>query len=202
MADDPLTPEDAAARHARDLELVRRVLRGEREAQEQFLARMQCVRRFLSARNASFGRPLRPDELEDTLQSTLLALWAKLSTFAGTGSLEAWAYRFSYLELLNRLQALRRRPSFLEDVGGAALAEPRGAEPFEHGRLYRALARLEPAAAEVLRQKNLEGRTFEELAAREKVSVNTIKTRYYRALERLRGLLGAERDPALTREEA
>lgn len=202
MAQDE-APEQAAKSPAHaDVRLVGAVRRGERAAVEEFLDRMRCVRRFLGARNAAMGRPLSPDELEDTLQSTLLALWAKLDAYAGTGSLEAWAYRFSYLELLSRLQVLRRRPRSLEDVGHAAEIEllP-GGDPFEHERLHLALARLDAGAASVLRLRNLDGLTFEEIAARERSPVNTVKTRYYRALERLRGLLGASRDASLVREE-
>jgi RNA polymerase sigma-70 factor (ECF subfamily) len=160
------------------------------------------VRRFLAARNAALGRPLAPDELEDTVQSTLLALWTKLGTFAGTGSLEAWAYRFSYLELLSRLQTQRRRPRSIEELGGVPeLERLPGRDPFEHERLHLALERLDARAAEVLRLRNLDDLSFEEIAARERSPVNTVKTRYYRALERLRGLLGASRDASLVREE-
>ena len=197
MAADMPTGE-ARARHPADLELVQRILQGEPSAVEEYLTRMHCVRRFLAAKNKAFGTPLSAQELEDTIQSTLLALWGKLASFAGHGSLESWAYRFSHLELLNRLQSLRRLPRFLDDLPGEATgararepaADP-APDPFEHEQLYRALERLEATAADVLRAKHLDGLTFEEIAAREAVPVNTVKTRYYRALEKLRVQLGA-----------
>ena len=102
MAADMPTGE-ARARYPADLELVRRTLQGEPSAVEEYLERMHCVRRFLAAKNKAVGTPLSSQELEDTIQSTLLALWKKLASFAGHGSLESWAYRFSHLELLNRL---------------------------------------------------------------------------------------------------
>ena len=205
MAADMPTGE-ARARHPADLELVRRTLQGEPSAVEEYLERMRCVRRFLAAKNKSFGTPLSSQELEDTIQSTLLALWGKLASFAGHGSLESWAYRFSHLELLNRLQSLRRLPRSLDDLGTTGkpaahpvlepAAEPEP-DPFEHERLYRALERLETSAAELLRAKHLAGLTFEEIAAREAVPVNTVKTRYYRALEKLRLLLCRASDAPL-----
>jgi RNA polymerase sigma factor (sigma-70 family) len=194
MAADMPTGEEPSSPHSGDLELARRTLRGEAPAVDEYLERMACVRRFLTAKNTSFGTPLNAQELEDTIQNTLLALWDKLASFAGRGSLESWAYRFSYLELLNRLQSLRRRPRFLEDLGPGGEVEPAAEaarDPFEHEQLYRALERLEAAAADLLRAKHLEELTFEEIAAREGVPVNTVKTRYYRALERLRLSLGA-----------
>ena len=112
-------------RGARDLELVQRTLRGDAAAVDELLARLGCVRRFLSARNATLGTPLNAAELEDTLQNTLLALWRKRAEFGGYGSLEAWAYRFSYLELSNRLQALRRRPRSLHGARSLRRARAR-----------------------------------------------------------------------------
>lgn len=197
MSGGTIKPGDGRKRNARDLELVQRTLREEPDAIDEFLRRLACVRRFLSARNAAFGAPLNAAELEDTLQNTLLALWQKRAEFGGYGTLEAWAFRFSYLELLNRLQALRRRPRSLEDYRARGHAEPEAtplADPFEHELLYRALARLEPHGAELLRARHLVGLDFEEIAAREGVPLATIKTRYYRALERLRTLLGAGAD--------
>lgn len=184
-----------AVPHAADLELVRRVLRGEPAAEGAFLARMTCARRFLAYKNASFGAPLGGHELEDTLQSVLLAVWRKLGEYSGAGTLEAWVYRFVYLELVSRVHALDRRPADLHALSQEAepVAEARAVpDPLECERLYRGLERLEPLAAEIIRLKHLEACTFEELSARLAIPVNTAKTRYYRGMEKLRQLL---RDP-------
>jgi RNA polymerase sigma-70 factor (ECF subfamily) len=183
---------EADARASQDLDLVRRTLAGDLAAVEEWLERLGCVRRFLAAKNASLGRRLSSDELEDTIQNTLLALWKKRDTFAGYGSLEAWAYRFSCLEWLNRLQLLRQRPRSLEEPeleNENELAARPDADPFEYERLYLALERIEEPAVGLLRSKHLDALTFEEIATRDGVSANTVKTRYYRALEKLRALL-------------
>jgi RNA polymerase sigma-70 factor (ECF subfamily) len=188
--------------HRDDLLLVQAVLRGDRVARERFLNRMHCARHFVARKNAACGHPLASEELEDCLQDALLALWSKLATYAGRGALESWVYRFCMLEFQGRLRLRGRARRFVElDEEGAAdgeqaeLDEP---EPAGSERLRRALSRLDGPTSELLRLKNCEGLTFDELARRSGESPNTIKTRYYRALERLRVMLGA---PARVAEE-
>lgn len=173
------------------LDLVRRARAGDPQAMEELVDRLRCVRRFLAFRNASYGRPLDAQELEDTLQETLLALWRKLDQYAGDGALEAWAYRFSCLEILKRIQAQERQPMLIEECHDA-VPEPHdhGAEPGESEHVYLALERL-GAQAEVVRLKHFETLTFEQIATRLGLPANTVKTRYYRSMERLRDVLRA-----------
>ena len=66
-----------------DLELARRVVEGHPDAQRVFAERMRCVPRMIACRNRRLGRPLRPEELEDLTQETLLRIWRKLGAFEG-----------------------------------------------------------------------------------------------------------------------
>src|SRR5688500_8604463 len=87
-------PVEAAAapapRVADDLELVRRVLLREGPALASFAARMQCVPRFLAARNAQLGSPLRTEEIEDVAQDTVISVWRKLPEYRAEAKLETW----------------------------------------------------------------------------------------------------------------
>ena len=192
--------------NAADLDLARRARAGDASAVEVFLRRMRCVRRFLVAKNAQLGRPLGADELEDALQETLFALWRKLGEYQGHGALEAWAYRFSVLELLARLRRLERYPRTVGDVETAADARPREAgepaplEPAEVEQLHRLIERLGPQAADVIRLHFLEELTFDQIAARLGVSSNTVKTRFYRGMERLRVMLVRDGAPLAERD--
>ena len=186
-------------RHLQDLELARRALAGDNRAVEDFVTRMSCVRRFLRFKNASFGSPLNSQELEDATQDTLMALWRKLGEFRGQGKLESWAYRFSYLELMNHLQSRDRRPKYMDELPEQVGPDPteEGVDPLEIEKVYRGIERLEETAADVIQLKHLDSLTFEEIGARLSLSVNTVKTRYYRGMRKLRELLPG--DPA--REE-
>ena len=188
---------EAAAANRADVELARQARRGDPEAVKRLVARLACVRRFLVYRNRRFGNALSPDELEDVIQETLFAVWRKLDDYRGHGSLEAWSYRFSYLELLTRMRKLERRPQLLDDVEGGVL-EPRaslGPDALEFEHLYRALDKLSHPGAEVIRLKFLEHLTFDEISARLAIPTNTAKTRFYRGLTKLRAELSKGRSP-------
>jgi len=204
-SDAPPSPE---ALFDADLALVREVLAGDKAAVDAFVDRMACVRRFLVFKNAGFGTPLGVHEVEDAVQSTLLAVWRKLDQYAGLGSLDAWATRFAFLELMNRRHRRQRRPEAgglgpEDDMTPPAVPGEPTPDPLERERLYRGLERLEADAAEaaaVIRLKHLDERTFEEIAAQTGVPVNTVKTRYYRGMERLRQILRDPRtDPGASR---
>jgi len=191
--------------HVADVELARRARAGDRRAIDAFVARMACVRKVLAYKNAQFGSPLETNELEDVIQNTLTAVWRKLESYEGRGSLEAWTYRFSYLELMAHLRRDRRFPGLLEDVKAGATVDPRPTSSatnarFEH--LYNGLERLDPLTARIIRWKHIDLYTFEEIAARLDLSPNTAKTRYYRGMRKLRSLLGEAADPLLREREA
>ena len=167
--------EDRAVIHPKDLQLARRTLAGDAEATEEFVDRMRCVRRFLSYKNASYGEPLNAQELEDTAQNTLLAMWKKLDSYTGSGCLEAWAHRFSYLELLKRVQSPDRRPGFLEEAQpGEHSDAPTPEDPLEYDYVYRALERL-GEDGEIVRMKHFDGLIFDEIGARLSLSPNTVQ---------------------------
>lgn len=177
-----------------DVELVRSAIAGDPDARRSLVERAECARSMIASRNARLGSPLGESELEDVFQETVLAMWSKLDRF-GYGSLEAWLYRISTLELLSRLRKLRRRPALIEDVGAAPPEETTPGpdlQLFEVERVYRGLDTLGPPESDVIRMKLLEDITFEEAAQRLGEPTNTVKARYYRGLRKLRGILSRE----------
>lgn len=175
--------------HRADVERVRRASGGDPQAVDELLVRLRCVRRFLTAKNRQLGGRLGPEEIDDAVQETLFAIWRKLATYRGLGSFEAWAYRFSYLELLSRLRKQHRldRPVEEVEVEDDGAREPSRALDDEH--LYRMLDKLGPPGSDVIRLKHLEELSFDEIGERMGTSPNTAKTRYYRGMRRLRELL-------------
>lgn len=171
-----------------DAHLLEAARRGEPEAVERFLQRMRCVPRILSAKNAELGRPLTRGELEDVTQETLLAVWKKLPNYDGRAKLETWVFRFCILELLKRLRGQQRA----RDRSGGELSaadEPIApAEPsrLDHEDVHLGLEELDPSEADVVRMKHFEGLTLKQVSERLQVAESTIKSRYYRGIERLR----------------
>jgi RNA polymerase sigma-70 factor (ECF subfamily) len=173
--------------HASDLELVRALRQGRPEAIAGFVRRMGCVPLQLAAQNARLGRPLNEHDLEDLSQEVLVLIWGKLGAFQGLSTLETWVYRFTTYELMNavRRKRTRQRVGPLEDEPAVTPPSDAQARLLEYEHLHRALERLEPLCADVIRLKDFQGLTFEEIAARLHIPANTAKTKYYRGLERL-----------------
>ena len=110
-------------------------------------------------------------------------VWAQLGQYRGHAALESWVFRFCEFELINAVRRKRRRPGIaLDDV---AAEEPRRSG-VDNERVYQCLDRLLPEEAAAVRLKHFAELTFEEIAARERAPLATVKSRYYRALEKLR----------------
>jgi RNA polymerase sigma-70 factor (ECF subfamily) len=162
--------------HLSDLELVRALRRGQPEAIAGFVRRMRCVPLGLAAQNARLGRPLNEHDIEDVSQEVL-----------------TWVYRFTSFELMNAVRRKRTRQRVAELESEPAVVPPadKRTRLLEYEHLHRALTRLDPIEADVIRLKHFQELTFEEISARLEMPANTAKTKYYRGLEKLQEALRA-----------
>lgn len=181
-------PMDDRRQHYRDdRDLVQRALRKEQAAVEDLideLARVPCIVR---AKNRRLGRPLQPEEEVEVAQEALAAIWSKLSGFQGRSKLSTWLFGFAATQVLKAIQAKRRRRMVdagddLEDHAAPVPTEEPRLDPAE---LHEALDRLDSQNAEVVRLRHFEDLSFEAVAERMDLNVNTVKARYYRSLSRL-----------------
>jgi len=182
---------NSAPAYPEDLELARKAQLGDPTAREMFVKRMQCIPAMLRARSAGLGSPFESNEFDDLVQDTVTAVWSKIGTYGGRAKLETWVYRFCVLEMRSALRARRRRSVIPrgEDTTPRDREEYREAEPFEYEDVYTGLSRLPEAEGEVVQLKHFSHLTLEEAAHRLGLSTNTVKTRYYRALTRMRSWL-------------
>ncbi len=200
-----LDRSESLTSQSNDGELIRRVRSGETDAIESFLPRLICVRRVLAKKNSQSGNVFDPGEFEDLVQDTLVAVWEKLDRFAGYGSLEAWLYRFACLQFLAKWKKHRRVPQRLSperETGLMDTSRDPQADRLEFDHVYQLLEDLGPPENLVIQAKGLEGLTFEEIASRTQVPLNTVKARYYRGLDKLRGMLRETRTGTLERRES
>ncbi len=192
-----MTSEHAACRA--DLELVRRVLRGDQAALPDLSARLACVPRILRVRNARSGGTLDEHELADLCQDVLLILWRKLRQYDGEAVLPAWVYRIAALEYQNARRKKLRHASVSQLFGGGDDEEgpepsvPLDREPWEFEDVYLGLARIGRDEARVIRLRHFDGRTFAEIAELLGIAESTAKDRYYRGIAELRPLLADRR---------
>lgn len=163
---------------------MQRVLRGDAQAWDRFVERMQCVPRILYAQNAQIGRPLDDHDLADLSQDVLVLVWRKLGTFTGEAVLETWIYGIARLELRNAARKKRR-----ERARDGAPIDSRATEldfaELDLAHIHDGLAEIDPAEAQVIRCKHFDDLTFGAIGRRLGISANTAKTRYYRGLGKL-----------------
>jgi RNA polymerase sigma-70 factor, ECF subfamily len=144
-------------------------------------------------------------EAKDNTQEVFLVLFRKIHSFRGDASLKTWLYRVTFNQASNRIRWWRRRLwnrteslSIRRGNGEGRAREIPSDEPGPERTalsselqeaLRQALAQLpfEQRAAVALR--DVEGLTYEEIAAVVGVQVGTVKSRISRGRERLRELL-------------
>jgi RNA polymerase sigma-70 factor (ECF subfamily) len=188
-----------------DLELVKRVQRGDKSAFDLL------VRKYQHRIGAVIGRFV-PDyaESQDIAQETFVRAYRAIGNFRGDAQFYTWLYRIAVNTAKNHLVASKRRPPS-SDVEAEEAEHYTGAQRLhdfdtpEHEMLRQEIAREvgETVAAlpEELRQaitlRELEGLSYEEIAETMDCPIGTVRSRIFRAREaidaRLRPLMDKER---------
>jgi RNA polymerase sigma-70 factor (ECF subfamily) len=208
----------AAAKEARqgasDLDVIQRVLGGEKNAFELLMRRYNRPL-YRTARSI-----LKDDaDAEDALQESYLLAYRNLHLFRGDSSLATWLTRIVVNESVARLRKTARRAQIIE-LGANTVSDehryedampsmsPMTAEPPEHstaraemrGMIERKIDALPESFRVVFMLRAIEEMTVEETAACLGIPEATVRTRYFRAKSLLRESLSREIDFAL--EEA
>lgn len=147
----------------------------------------------------------REDAL-DAAQEVFLSAWRNLAGFRGEAALSTWLLRIAANRCLNRI---RRRKSLSEreapwpELSGEAdngfVFQPAGGEEDHPDRLAEngemaeilteALSRLDPGSRWMVLLSDVEGFSYDEIAALADVPVGTVKSRLHRARMAMRRLL-------------
>ena len=187
-----------------DLELVKRVQRGDKTAFDVLVLKYQ------HRIGAVIGRFV-PDyaESQDIAQESFIRAYRAIANFRGDSQFYTWLYRIAVKTAKNHLVAMKRRPP-TSDV------EAEDAEHFSGGRMQdndtpeRELLREEIAREvsqtvaglpEELRTaitlREMDGLSYEEIAEAMDCPIGTVRSRIFRAREaidaRLRPLMDSER---------
>jgi RNA polymerase sigma-70 factor (ECF subfamily) len=174
-----------------DLELVRRAQRGERGAFDLLVLRYQHKVVKLVA------RLLRdPTEAEDVAQDAFVKAYRALGSFRGDSAFYTWLYRIAVNTARNSMAARQRRPLDYEaDLGeneqSVVESRMRHSDTPEAAALtdeiHRTVNRAVEALPEDLRTaiilREIEGLSYEEIAAAMECPVGTVRSRIFRARE-------------------
>jgi RNA polymerase sigma-70 factor (ECF subfamily) len=190
-----------------DHQLVLRAQRGDKLAFELLVNKYERkLQRLLS-------RLVRdPAEVEDVTQEAFIKAFRALPTFRGESAFYTWLYRIGINTAKNYLVAQGRKapvavdlaPEDAEEASGDAMA--RDTNTPEHEMMSRQVAETVNAAMDALPEelrsaitlREIEGMSYEEIAAIMNCPIGTVRSRIFRAreaiAEQLRPLLGTHKD--------
>jgi RNA polymerase sigma-70 factor (ECF subfamily) len=187
-----------------DLELVKRVQRGDKTAFDLLVLKYQ------HRIGAVIGRFV-PDyaESQDIAQESFIRAYRAIANFRGDSQFYTWLYRIAVNTAKNHLVAMKRRPPTsdveAEDAEHFAGGRMQDHDTPEHELLREEIARevSETVAAlpEELRTaitlREMDGLSYEEIAEAMDCPIGTVRSRIFRAREaidaRLRPLMDSER---------
>ncbi|MEM8885311.1 MAG: sigma-70 family RNA polymerase sigma factor [Planctomycetota bacterium] len=133
-------------------------------------------------------------EVEDVAQEVFLKVFRRIDAFDGRSRFYTWLYRVAANTAKDHVKKRSRRPS-------VALEEEERIESDTHGpseqasrtetrrRVRAAIDGLAPRYREVLTLRELEGLSYNEIAAVLRVSIGTVESRLHRARQRLKEVL-------------
>jgi RNA polymerase sigma factor (sigma-70 family) len=134
-------------------------------------------------------------EAEEVLQETYITVWRRAAGFDATrGGAITWLVTLARNKAIDRLRQHRERllgdPLLLEEIADTRPTPPADTETSqERERLQRCLDALEPSQRRAVREAFFTGATYNELAARCKVPLGTMKSWIRRSLLQLRTCL-------------
>lgn len=182
-------------------ELLRRARRGDQSAFEALVDRWQkpVYHHVLRMTND-------PEDAADVTQEVFLRLWRALPSFRGESALSTWLYRLTdnaAIDLLRREKKRRGTLSLDDDDVPALLPADPGPSPQEQAersetrrQVAEGLARLSEEHRRVLILRELDGLSYQEIAAILRLNPGTVKSRIARARMALADILAGTFSPA------
>ena len=178
-------------------ELVRAAQRGDDSAFDELVRTYEKRVYHLALRMCG-----NVDDAYEVAQEAFLSAWKGMRFFRGDSSFSTWLYRLTSNAAIDFLRRQRRQggsdgvslddeDTFLE-VADLAPSPHQQAERLElRDALARGLCALSPEHRQVLLLRELQGLTYEEIAAALELDLGTVKSRIARAREKLRKYLVA-----------
>ena len=133
------------------------------------------------------------DAALDVVQEAIVKALSKVDTVREPAYIKTWFYRILINEAMNHFRRNRNLVS-LEEVMADRAAEPR--DPGERLDLYDAIDRLSFPEQTVIKLRYFEDMKLEEIAQATGANLNTVKSRLYKAIRKLKDMTGEEIDYA------
>jgi RNA polymerase sigma-70 factor (ECF subfamily) len=169
-----------------DETLIKQVLNGKKSAWVTLVKRYEKHLFNYAMRMVS-----NPDDAMDLMQDVFMAVFRNLSSFKGDCPFKGWLFKIAYYRSIEFYR--KRKPAQSLDDAPVQIDEPENSCPVHHAvhmqqssALYQALSTLPINQKLVVEMKFFQHATFDEIAVQLGISVNTVKSRLYSALDKLK----------------
>jgi RNA polymerase sigma-70 factor, ECF subfamily len=164
--------------------LMRAANRGDASAYRLLLGQLAPVLRRVAAKGIARHR-LSPEDVEDVVQETLLALHLKRHTWDESQPLLPWVGAIARHKMIDNLRRRGKRTYLpIDDISDVLAADP---QPLEAGSLdaERVIATLKGRQREIVRAISLEGATARHVAQQLGMTEGAVRVALHRALQSL-----------------
>jgi len=164
-----------------DEELVERLVAGDRSAGDALIRRHSGLV-AKTVRQSGVG----PGDVEDMVQDIFIRAFRKVGSYRSSkGRFISWLATVARNDTLNHLRRRRTTTVSLDEaLLGAGMTPDHGAEITMS--LMEAIGKLKGSAQEIARLRLLEGKSFAAIGRATGQPTETVKTIYYRNIEKLR----------------
>jgi RNA polymerase sigma-70 factor (ECF subfamily) len=150
-----------------------------------------------------------PDDAREVAQEVFVSVFEKIESYRGDAAISTWLFRIAVNHAKNRLKYMARRRERQKDsfddlpVGvssgqlNAEVPRPDQVQGRRHVAtvVEKALASLDEDQRVVVVLRDVEGQSYEDIAAITGLELGTVKSRIHRARQRLKQLLLPHLDP-------
>ncbi len=150
-----------------------------------------------------------PEEARDVTQEVFVSVFEKVDSYRGDSSIATWIYRIATNHAKNRIKYLSRRKDRQKESLEAMLVPPtssrlsasvpRPDQVYTRETVSRlvdaALGQLDEEQRIVLVLRDVEGQSYEDIAAITGLQLGTVKSRLHRGRQRLKEALAPYIDP-------
>ncbi len=171
-----------------DADLLSRISKGDTAAMRLFYDRYHArLHGFLRGRGAA------PDEADDAIHDTMLAVWKTADRFEGASSARSWLFSIARNRFVDRTRKTARL-SFVDEVPDcmdeASTPEEVTMAASDADRVRRCLENLKPDHRTVLRLLFYEDLSIADVSEIEGVPEGTVKSRIFHAKRLMMNCLG------------
>jgi RNA polymerase sigma-70 factor (ECF subfamily) len=184
---DPQIPSDAGTSNERELRLLARVARQDRDAfHDLYYIYHRRLSRFISRLTS------RHDLIEEVINDTLWTVWKKAGEFRAASQVSTWILGIAYRQALTSLRRANTHSLVDDPARDQLMAEDVQATNELREWLDEALDQLPLEQRTVIELTYYLGHSCEEIATIMGCPVNTVKTRMFYARRKLKSTLAPQ----------